>query len=171
MALAATLCVERGAQIIDIKMGCPARKVCRKLAGPALLPDERLVARILDAGVAAVDVPLTLKIRTGLHPDHRNGVSIARVTENAGIRALAVHGRTRACRFNGEAELDTIAQIKNAINIPVVANGDLRAVQKSLEVFRLSSADALMIGRGAQGRPLISRDLNFFIKQALQLRR
>jgi tRNA-dihydrouridine synthase B len=162
MALAATLCVERGAQIIDINMGCPAKNVCKKLAGSALLQDEALVARILDAVVAAVDVPVTLKIRTGPRPDHRNGVTVARIAENAGIQALAVHGRTRACRFKGEAEYKTIAQIKYAINIPVIANGDIRTVEKSLEVFRLSSADALMIGRGAQGRPWIFRELNYF---------
>jgi tRNA-dihydrouridine synthase B len=164
MALAATLCVERGAQIIDINMGCPAKNVCRKQAGSALLKDEALVARILFAVVNAVDVPVTLKIRTGTDPEHKNGVSIARIAEDAGIQALAVHGRTRGCRFKGEAEYDTIAQIKNAINIPVIANGDIRSVEKSLEVFRLSSADALMIGRGARGRPWIFRDLNFFYK-------
>jgi tRNA-dihydrouridine synthase B len=164
MALAATLCVERGAQIIDINMGCPAKNVCRKLAGSALLQDERLVARILDAVVVAVDVPVTLKIRTGSDRDHKNGVAVARIAEDAGIQALAVHGRTRACRFKGEAEYETIAQIKNAIDIPVIANGDIRTVEKSLEVFRLSSADALMIGRGAQGRPWIFRELNYFYK-------
>lgn len=162
MALAARLCVERGAQIIDINMGCPAKKVCRKLAGSALLQDERLVARILDAVVAAVRVPVTLKIRTGRDPDHRNGISIARLAQNCGIQALAVHGRTRACRFKGIAEYETIAQIKNTVDIPVIANGDIGTVEKSLEVFRLSSADGLMIGRGAQGRPWLFRELNFF---------
>lgn len=167
MARAATLCVERGAQIIDINMGCPAKNVCRKQAGSALLQDEGLVGRILDAVVAAVDVPVTLKIRTGPDPRHKNGVSIARIAENAGIQALAVHGRTRACRFRGEAEFETIAQIKYAINIPVIANGDIRTVEKSLEVLRLSSADGLMIGRGAQGRPWIFRDLNSFHETGL----
>ncbi len=162
MALAASLCVDRGAQIIDINMGCPAKNVCKKQAGSALLQDEELVARSLDAVVAAVDVPVTLKIRTGWDRHHKNGITVARLAERCGIQALAVHGRTRACRFKGEAEYETIAQIKNAIDIPVIANGDIRTVEKSLEVFRLSSADALMIGRGAQGRPWIFRELNHF---------
>ena len=162
MALAASLCVERGAQIIDINMGCPAKNVCRRQAGSALLQNEGLVARILDAVIAAVDVPVTLKIRTGSDRHHKNGVTVARIAEDAGIQALAVHGRTRACRFKGGAEYETIAQIKNAVEIPVIANGDIRTVEKSLEVFRLSSADALMIGRGAQGRPWIFRELNYF---------
>ena len=164
MALAAKLCVDRGAQIIDINMGCPAKKVCRRLAGSALLQDEGLVARILEAVVAAVEVPVTLKIRTGWDRDHKNGVVIAKIAEDCGIQALAVHGRTRACRFKGEAEYETIAQIKNAVVIPVSANGDIRTVEKSLEVFRLSSADTLMIGRGAQGRPWFFRELNYFYK-------
>ena len=162
MAQAAALVVERGAQIIDINMGCPAKKVCRRQAGSALLQDEPLVRRILEAVVGAVDVPVTLKIRTGQHPGQRNGVNIARIAEDCGIEALAVHGRTRACRFKGCAEYETIAQIKNAISIPVIANGDVTSVEKSLEVLRLSSADALMIGRGAQGRPWFFRELDFF---------
>ena len=164
MAIAAGLCVDRGAQIIDINMGCPAKSVCKKQAGSALLRDERLVGRILDAVVAAVEVPVTLKIRTGWDRDHINGIAVARLAESCGIQALAVHGRTRACRFKGEAEYETIAQIKSAVDIPVIANGDIRTVEKSLEVFRLSSADALMIGRGTQGRPWIFRELNYFYK-------
>jgi tRNA-dihydrouridine synthase B len=164
MAIAASLCVKRGAQIIDINMGCPAKNVLKKQAGSALLKDEALVARILEAVVAAVDVPVTLKIRTGWDQHHKNGITVARLAEGCGIQALAVHGRTRACRFKGEAEYETIAQIKNAIDIPVIANGDIRTVEKSLEVFRLSSADALMIGRGAQGRPWIFHELNHFYK-------
>ncbi len=164
MAIAAELCVARGAQIIDINMGCPAKNVCKKQAGSALLQDEGLVGRILDAVVAAVDVPVTLKIRTGWDRDHKNGIAVARLAESCGIQALAVHGRTRACRFKGEAEYETIAQIKNEVGIPVIANGDIRTVEKSLEVLRLSSADALMIGRGAQGRPWIFRELNYFQK-------
>ncbi len=164
MAIAAGLCADRGAQIIDINMGCPAKNVCKKQAGSALLRDEDLVGRILDAVVAAVEVPVTLKIRTGWDRDHKNGIAVARLAENCGIQALAVHGRTRACRFKGEAEYETIAQIKSAVDIPVIANGDIRTVEKSLEVFRLSSADALMIGRGAQGRPWIFRELNYFYK-------
>jgi len=169
MAVAAKLCVDRGAQIIDINMGCPARKVCRKAAGSALLRDPDLVTRILTAVVAAVDVPVTLKIRTGWDPDHRNGVEIARIAEDSGIRALAVHGRTRACRYQGNAEYETVAQIKAAANIPVIANGDIGTPEKSLEVFRLSSVDGLMIGRAAQGRPWIFRELNHFFRTGAQI--
>ena len=159
LATAARACVQRGAQIIDINMGCPAKKVCKRMAGSALLQDEKLVASILAAVVAAVDVPVTLKIRTGSDPQHRNGAVIARIAEQCGVQALAVHGRTRACRFQGEAEYETIAQIKNSISIPVIANGDITTPEKSLEVFRLTNADALMIGRGAQGRPWIFQEL------------
>lgn len=164
LALAARLCADRGAQIIDINMGCPARKVCRKAAGSALLRDPVLVRRILEAVVAAVDVPVTLKMRTGWDITNRNGAAIARIAEQSGIQALAVHGRTRACRFSGDAEYETIAQIKDLVSIPVIANGDITTSQKSLEVLRLSSADALMIGRGAQGRPWIFRELNHYHK-------
>ena len=159
LATAARACVDRGAQIIDINMGCPAKKVCKKLAGSALLRDETLVADILETVVAAVEVPVTLKIRTGWDPEHRNGVTIARIAEQTGIRALAVHGRTRACKYNGHAEYRTIAQIKAAVDIPVIANGDITTPEKSLEVLRLTKADGLMIGRGAQGRPWIFREL------------
>jgi tRNA-dihydrouridine synthase B len=159
LAIAARACVKRGAQIIDINMGCPAKKVLKKLAGSALLRDEKLVEEILSAVVAAVDVPVTLKIRTGWDTDSRNGVSVARIAEDCGIQALAVHGRTRACRYKGDAEYETIARIKNAISIPVIANGDISTPEKSLEVLRLTHADALMIGRGAQGRPWIFREL------------
>ena len=159
LAAAARACVDRGAQIIDINMGCPAKKVCKKLAGSALLKDEALVARILERVVAAVDVPVTLKIRTGWDPEHRNGIEIARIAEQCGIQSLAVHGRTRACRYQGHAEYDTIAQIKDAVSIPVIANGDITSIEKSLEVLRLTNADGLMIGRGAQGRPWIFQEL------------
>ena len=162
LATAATLCVARGAQIIDINMGCPARKVCNKLAGSALLQDSKLVSRILESVVSSVAVPVTLKIRTGWDEQHRNGVEIAKIAEASGVTAIAVHGRTRACRFRGAAEYETIAQIKNEISIPVIANGDIATPEKSLEVLRLSSADGLMIGRGAQGRPWIFRELNHF---------
>jgi len=164
LAIAARACVERGAQIIDINMGCPAKKVCRKLAGSALLQDEKLVEAILATVVAAVEVPVTLKIRTGWDPEHRNGIEIARLAQESGIQALAVHGRTRACRFKGVAEYETIARIKDAVSIPVIANGDITTPEKSLEVLTVSSADALMIGRGAQGRPWIFRELNHFFK-------
>ncbi len=159
LATAAVACVQRGAQIVDINMGCPAKKVCKKLAGSALLKDEKLVAEILASVVAAVSVPVTLKIRTGWDVDHRNAVRIARIAEDSGIQSLAVHGRTRACRYKGEAEFETIARVKQAIQIPVIANGDITGVEKSLEVLRLTNCDALMIGRGAQGRPWIFREL------------
>lgn len=159
MAEAARAVVDRGAQIVDINMGCPAKKVCRRLAGSALLQDEALVARILESVVAAVDVPVTLKTRTGWDPEHRNGVRIARIAENSGIAALAIHGRTRACAYRGAAEYDTIAQIKSSVGIPVIANGDITTLEKSLEVLRLTCADGLMIGRAAQGRPWVFREL------------
>jgi len=164
LAIAAVACVERGAQIIDINMGCPAKKVCKRLAGSALLRDEQLVANILTRVVGAVDVPVTLKIRTGWDPEHRNGERIARIAEQSGIQALAVHGRTRACRYRGDAEYETIAQIKDAISIPVIANGDITTPEKSLEVLRLTNADALMIGRGAQGRPWIFQELTNLVQ-------
>ena len=164
LALAAQACVDRGAQIIDINMGCPAKKVCRKLAGSALMKDEKLVAEILTSVVAAVDVPVTLKIRTGWNPEHRNAPVIARIAEDAGIQSLAIHGRTRACGYKGEAEYETIACIKEGLSIPVFANGDLTTPEKSLEVLRLTNADGLMIGRGARGRPWIFRELQLFCK-------
>ncbi|MDX1500107.1 MAG: tRNA dihydrouridine synthase DusB [Woeseiaceae bacterium] len=163
LAAAAQACVDRGAQIVDINMGCPAKKVCRRDAGSALLQNEPLVGRILEAVVAAVPVPVTLKIRTGWDPAERNGVAIARIAEASGIRSLAVHGRTRACRFRGAAEYETIAAIKNAVAIPVIANGDIDTPEKALEVLRLTDADGLMIGRAAQGRPWIFRELNEII--------
>jgi tRNA-dihydrouridine synthase B len=159
LATASRACVERGAQIIDINMGCPAKKVCKRQAGSALLRDEKLVEDILATVVAAVDVPVTLKIRTGWDPENRNGVEIARIAEQCGIQALAIHGRTRACRYRGQAEYDTIAHIKETISIPVIANGDITSIEKSLEVLRLTNADGLMIGRGAQGRPWIFQEL------------
>jgi len=162
MAIAAQACVERGAQIIDINMGCPAKSVCNKLAGSALLQDEKRVAEILEAVVAAVTVPVTLKMRTGWDAEHRNGAQIARIAEQSGIQSLAVHGRTRQCRYKGEAEFETIAQIKQEVRIPVFANGDITTLEKSLEVLRLTNADGLMIGRGAQGRPWIFRELLAF---------
>jgi len=159
LAMAAVACVERGAQIIDINMGCPAKKVCKKLAGSALLQDEKRVASILIAVVSAVSVPVTLKIRTGWDLEHRNAVKIARIAEDSGIQSLAVHGRTRACRYKGTAEFETIARVKEAVEIPVIANGDITTLEKSHEVLRLTNCDGLMIGRGAQGRPWIFREL------------
>ena len=162
LAAAAQAVVDRGAQIVDINMGCPAKKVCRKLAGSALMKDERLVEEILTTVVAAVDVPVTLKMRTGWDKEHRNGPVIARIAEDAGIQSLAIHGRTRACKYDGNAEYETIARIKESLSIPVIANGDLTTPEKSLEVLQLTNADGLMIGRGAQGRPWIFRELEYF---------
>jgi tRNA-dihydrouridine synthase B len=159
MADAARRNVDAGAEIIDINMGCPAKKVCNKDAGSALLRDESLVAAILEATVGAVDVPVTLKIRTGWHPEARNGVNVARIAEAAGIRALAVHGRTRACRFEGEAEYSTIAAIKRAVSIPVIANGDINSAARAAQVLAETGADGVMIGRAAQGRPWIFREI------------
>lgn len=164
MAEAARLNVERGAQIIDINMGCPAKKVCKKAAGSALMKDEDLVNNILTAVVSAVDVPVTLKIRTGWSPEQRNGLAIARIAEAAGIQALAVHGRTRACKFEGQAEYDTIAAIKAAISIPVIANGDIDSPQKAKAVLDHTGADAVMIGRAAQGRPWLCREIDHYLK-------
>ena len=163
MAEAAAENAARGAQLIDINMGCPAKKVCNRMAGSALLADEDLVARILDAVVAAVDVPVTLKIRTGPSPDARNGVRIAELAERSGIQALAVHGRTRACAFKGDAEYATIAEIKRAVTIPVIANGDIDTPARAREVLRVTGADGLMIGRAAQGRPWIFREIAHYL--------
>jgi tRNA-dihydrouridine synthase B len=144
-------------------MGCPAKKVCNVWAGSALLQDEPLVARILAAVVQAVQVPVTLKIRTGWDREHRNALAIARIAEDAGIAALAVHGRTRADQYQGQAEYDTIAAVKQAVRIPVLANGDVDTPEKAREVLRRTGADALMIGRAAQGRPWIFREVAHFL--------
>ena len=168
MAAAATEAVELGAQIIDINMGCPAKKVCRKLAGSALLQNEPLVEEILTAVVAASAVPVTLKMRTGPSPSQRNGIRIARLAESIGIRALAVHGRTRACRFRGQVEYETIRKIKSAVSIPVFANGDIDSPEKAAMVMRATGVDGVMIGRGAQGRPwLFDQIKNFLEKKVL----
>ncbi|OOV86501.1 tRNA dihydrouridine synthase DusB [Oceanospirillum linum] len=164
LAEAARLNAEHGAQIIDINMGCPAKKVCNKAAGSALLKDEKLVSDILDAVVGAVDIPVTLKIRTGWDHEHRNGVTIAHIAEQSGIQALAVHGRTRADAYKGEAEYDTIAQIKQSISIPVFANGDITSPEKARYVMDYTGADAVMIGRGAQGHPWIFRQISHFLE-------
>ena len=170
LAEAARWNVAHGAQIIDINMGCPAKKVCNVWAGSALLQDEALVARILEAVVNAVpEVPVTLKIRTGWNRENRNGLNIARIAEASGIAALAVHGRTRADQYQGEAEYETIAAIKQAIAIPVLANGDVDSPHKAREVLRRTGADALMIGRAAQGRPWIFRELAHFLATGEEL--
>ena len=164
LAQAAKLNVLHGADIIDINMGCPAKKVCKVQAGSALLGNEELVKKILAAVVAAVDVPVTLKIRTGPEPDNRNGVRIAQIAEQSGIQMLTVHGRTRACRFNGQAEYETISKIKKSISIPVVANGDINSAEKAKKVLAITNADAIMIGRAAQGRPWLFREIDHYLK-------
>lgn len=169
MAQAARMNVEAGAQIIDINMGCPAKKVCNRAAGSALLRDESLVADILGAVVNAVDVPVTLKIRTGWDGTHRNGVTIARIAEDAGVQALAVHGRTRACKFEGDAEYETIRDIKRAVAIPVFANGDIDSADKARAVLQLTGADAVMIGRSAQGRPWIFRQIDRYLRDGVMI--
>jgi tRNA-dihydrouridine synthase B len=163
MAEAARLNADEGAQIIDINMGCPAKKVCNVAAGSALLSDEALVARILEAVVAAVDVPVTLKIRTGPDPSRRNALRIARIAESSGIRLLAVHGRTRACAFRGEAEFDTIAEVKTGVSIPVIANGDIGTPEQAKRVLDYTRADGIMIGRAAHGRPWFFSELLSFL--------
>lgn len=163
MAYAAQQNVEHGAQIIDINMGCPAKKVNKKLAGSALLQDTVLVAEILNAVVSAVHVPVTLKIRTGWAQAHRNGIEIAKIAEQAGIQSLAVHGRTREDMFKGSAEYDTIAEIKQAVSMPVVANGDIRTPQQAKYVLDYTGADAIMIGRGAQGKPWLFREIIHYL--------
>lgn len=163
MAAAARYNVARGAQIIDINMGCPAKKVCRKAAGSALLADEARVKSILLAVVDAVDVPVTLKIRTGAAPGARNGVSIAHIAEDAGIAALAVHGRTRACGFTGQVEYDTIAAIVAAVDIPVFANGDINSARMAAKVIAHTGAAAVMVGRAAQGRPWLCGQIAVYL--------
>lgn len=163
LADAARYNVDLGAQLIDINMGCPAKKVCNVYSGSALLQDEGLVARIVEAVVKAVDVPVTLKIRTGWNRDNRNGVSIARIAEDAGIAALAVHGRTRADLYQGEAEYETIAAIRHAIRIPLMVNGDIDTPHKAGQVLKATGADAVMIGRAAQGRPWIFREIAHYL--------
>ncbi|MDX2300978.1 MAG: tRNA dihydrouridine synthase DusB [Xanthomonadaceae bacterium] len=159
LAEAARFNVDHGAQIIDINMGCPAKKVCNAWAGSALMRDEALVARILAAVVAAVSVPVTLKMRTGWNADNRNAPRVARIAEDCGIAALAIHGRTRDQQYTGAAEYDTIAQIKSQIRIPLMVNGDIDSPAKALQVLRHTGADAVMIGRAAQGRPWIFREI------------
>lgn len=170
MAEAARHNVDRGAQIIDINMGCPAKKICNVMAGSALLKDELLVGRILQAVVNAVPgTPVTLKIRTGWDTASRNALAILRVAEQSGIRALAVHGRTRACGYSGQAEYETIAQVKGAARIPIIANGDINSPQKAKHVLKATGADALMIGRAAQGRPWLFREIEHYLRTGTHL--
>ncbi|AHX59655.1 tRNA-dihydrouridine synthase B [Aeromonas media WS] len=169
MAFAARYNVEQGAQIVDINMGCPAKKVNKKLAGSALLRQPDLVRSICQAVVNAVEVPVTLKIRTGWDPDNRNGEEIARIAEDCGIAALAVHGRTRSCLYKGKAEYDTIRAIKQAVSIPVVANGDIDSPEKARYVLDYTGVDAVMIGRAAQGRPWIFREIRHFLETGTKL--
>jgi len=169
MAEAAAYNVDNGAQIIDINMGCPAKKICNVMAGSALLQHEKLVQDILEAVVKAVSVPVTLKIRTGWDKDHRNAVNIARIAQESGIQSLAVHGRTRACGYRGDAEYDTIAAIKSSIKIPVIANGDITTPEKARYVLDYTKADGIMIGRAAQGRPWIFREIDHYLKTGEKL--
>ncbi|WP_456379676.1 tRNA dihydrouridine synthase DusB [Thiolapillus sp.] len=169
LARAARINVDYGAEIIDINMGCPAKKVCKLAAGSALLRDEALVGRILDAVVGAVEVPVTLKIRTGWDQQSINAPAIAKIAENSGIQMLSVHGRTRACKFSGEAEYATIRKVKQTVSIPVVANGDIRNEKKAQQVLKFTGADAIMIGRAAQGRPWIFRQIAHYLATGEQL--
>ena len=164
MAEAALFNAQRGAHIIDINMGCPAKKVCSVAAGSALLRDEVLVKKILDAVVNAVDIPVTLKIRTGWDLHSRNAVQIAKIAEQSGIAALTLHGRTRACKFNGTAEYETIKKVKQSVSIPIIANGDIDSAKKASYVLATTGADAIMIGRAAQGNPWLFNEINFFLK-------
>jgi tRNA-dihydrouridine synthase B len=170
LAEAARYNADNGAQIVDINMGCPAKKVCNVWSGSALLQDEPLVARIVKAVVDAVDVPVTLKIRTGWDRDNKNALTIARIAEDAGIAALAVHGRTRADKYEGEAEYETIAAVKASVRIPVLANGDILTPQQAKHVLDVTGADAVMVGRGAQGRPWIFREISHYLATGETLR-
>ena len=169
MAEAARYNVGEGAQIIDINMGCPAKKVCNVMAGSALLKDELLVGRILEAVVKAVDVPVTLKFRTGWDQHNKNALAVARIAEASGIQLLSIHGRTRACGYTGSAEYDTIAAVKGATRLAVVANGDITTPQKAKYVLDYTRADGIMIGRAAQGRPWIFREIEHYLKTGVQL--
>jgi tRNA-dihydrouridine synthase B len=163
LADAARFNVDRGAQVIDINMGCPAKKVCSRMAGSALLQDERLVRQILETVVSAVAVPVTLKIRTGPHPQLRNAAQIARMAQESGIQALSIHGRTRADAFRGQAEYETIARVKASVDLPVIANGDIDSVEKAKWVKEYTGADGIMLGRAAQGRPWIFREIAHYL--------
>jgi tRNA-dihydrouridine synthase B len=169
MADAARYNVAQGAQIIDINMGCPAKKVCNTMAGSALLKDEPLVGRILEAVVKAVDVPVTLKFRTGWDAANRNALKVARIAEDSGIQLLSLHGRTRACGFSGRAEYDTIREVKRSTRLPVVANGDIATPEEAKQVLEHTGADGVMIGRAAQGRPWIFREIEHYLSTGEKL--
>jgi len=171
MAEAALYNADLGAQIIDINMGCPARKVCNVFAGSALMQEESLVTSILESVVAAVDIPVTLKMRTGWNKQNKNVVKIARIAENSGIQMLTVHGRTRACGFMGEAEYQTIREVKKHVSIPVIANGDITTPEKAAEVLHTTEADGIMLGRAALGNPWIFNEINHFLKTGSSLAR
>ena len=169
LANAARINADRGAAIIDINMGCPAKKVCNVMAGSALLRDETLVGRIIDAVVNSVPVPVTLKIRTGWDATHRNALQVARMAEDGGIQMLTVHGRTRACGFSGPVEHNTVAEIKSRINIPVIANGDICDAQQAERIMQDTGVDGIMIGRAAQGNPWIFREIHHYLETGEQL--
>ena len=169
MADAARYNVDAGAEIIDINMGCPAKKVCNVMAGSALLQNEPLVTEILESVVNAVNVPVTLKIRTGWDRDHKNAVRIAKIGESSGVRSLAIHGRTRACLFGGDAEYDTVAEVKSRVRIPVIANGDLDSAEKVQAVLGYTKADGAMLGRAAQGRPWLFREVHHYLSTGCHL--
>jgi tRNA-dihydrouridine synthase B len=169
MAEAARHNADNGAQILDINMGCPAKKVCNVMAGSALMQDEKLVENILSSVVKAVDIPVTLKIRTGWDKQHKNALAIAKIAEDAGIQSLAIHGRTRACQYTGDAEYDTIAEVKQKICIPVVANGDITTPEKAKFVLEYTGVDAVMIGRAAQGKPWIFREIQYYLENGEHL--
>lgn len=169
LADAARYNAEKGAEIIDINMGCPAKKICNVMAGSALLQNEKLVGKILDAVVKSVEIPVTLKIRTGWDKQHKNALAIAHIAEDSGIQALAIHGRTRACAYTGFAEYDTIAAVKAEIKIPIIANGDITTPQKADQVLAYTKADAIMIGRAAQGRPWIFREIDQYLQHKREL--
>ena len=169
LADAARYNAEKGAEIIDINMGCPAKKICNVMAGYALLQNEKLVGKILDAVVKSVEIPVTLKIRTGWDKQHKNALAIARIAEDSGIQALAIHGRTRACAYTGFAEYDTIAAVKAEVKIPIIANGDITTPQKADQVLAYTKADAIMIGRAAQGRPWIFREIDQYLQYKREL--
>ncbi len=169
LAEAARANIDHGAQIIDINMGCPAKKVCKVAAGSALMQDVKLVTRILETVVNAVDVPVTLKMRTGWNTENKNAPEIARIAEQCGIQALAIHGRTRACGYSGEAEYQVIREVKSQIKIPLFANGDINSPEKAAQVLHMTGADGVMIGRAAQGQPWLFREIDHYLKTGEKL--